>query len=81
VESSSPIDQDALAMALDQKMQALNIYYRDLVVGHVLQPAKVTLVQKGGFNRYMASKGKLGGQNKLPRLSNDRHIADALTTL
>ena len=81
VESSSHLDQDALAMALDQKMQALNIYYRDLVVGHVLQPAKVTLVQKGGFNRYMASKGKLGGQNKLPRLSNDRHIADALTKL
>jgi hypothetical protein len=81
VESSFPLETDALAMALDQKMQALNIYYRDLVVGHVLQPAKVTLVQRGGFNRYMASKGKLGGQNKLPRLSNDRHIADALETL
>ena len=61
-------------------MQSLNIYYKDLIEGRVLQPAKVTLVAKGSFNAYMDSQGKLGGQNKLPRLSNDRKIADALST-
>lgn len=78
VEADVDINASALAKALDQKMQQLNIYYRDLINGHVLEPAKVTLVKKGGFNAYMASQGKLGGQNKLPRLSNDRKIADAL---
>lgn len=78
VESDSTLNTAALAHALDEKMQSLNIYYRDLIVGNVLQSAKVTLVKKGAFNRYMASQGKLGGQNKLPRLSNDRTIADAL---
>ena len=55
-----------------------NSYYLDLNKGKVLQPLKIKIIQKNGFQDYMKSIGKLGGQNKLPRLSNDRKIADAL---
>lgn len=68
----------AFAKALDQSLQAQNSYYFDLIEGKVLQPLKITPVTPGGFATYMKSIGKLGGQNKLPRLSNDRKIADAL---
>lgn len=74
-------DEDliAFAQALDTSLQIQNSYYRDLIEGNILQPLKITEVVKGGFNNYMKSQGKLGGQNKIPRLSNDRKIADALT--
>jgi hypothetical protein len=57
------------------------MYYLDLIVGKILQPLKITVIKKGGFNKYMKSVGKLGGQNKIPRLSNDRKIADKLYQL
>lgn len=63
---------------LDESMQEQNSYYKDLIVGKVLQPLKITSLQKDAFQKYMKSQGKLGGQNKVPRLSNDRKIADAL---
>ena len=53
-------------------------YYKDLIVGKVLQPLKITTIPQGGFKDYMKSQGKLGGQNKIPRLSDNRKIADAL---
>ena len=59
-------------------MQKKNSYYRDLVAGSILAPLKVRSVQKNGFNKYMKSIGKLGGQNKVPRLANDREIANKL---
>ena len=74
-----PTDITAFAAQLDQAMEAQNIYYQDLIQGKVLQPLVVTAVKKDGFKHYMKSIGKLGGQNKVPRLSNDRKIADALT--
>jgi hypothetical protein len=58
-----------------------NSYYLDLITGKVLQQLKITQVKKNGFQDYMKSIGKLGGQNKIPRLSNDRKIADALLEL
>lgn len=64
--------------ALDEAMQLQNSYYRDLITGNVLQPLKTKVLPNGSFNKYMDSIGKLGGQNKLPRLSNDRSIADRL---
>ena len=67
-----------MAALLDASMQQRNIYYRDLIQGGVLRPAVLTFVRKGAFNDYMRSVGKLGGQNKVPRLSNDRGIADVL---
>jgi hypothetical protein len=75
------IDLAALAAGLDEIMQRQNVYYRDLIKGHVLRPAVVTFLKKGTFNAYMKSIGKLGGQNKIPRLANDRKIADELTQL
>lgn len=66
---------------LNEKMMELNPYYRDLIEGKILQPLKVRPLKSGVFNRYMKSVGKLGGQNKLPRLANDRAIADKLLLL
>lgn len=67
-----------LALRLDDRMRAKNTYYDDLIKGKVLRPLVITPLAKGAFNQYMESKGKLGGQNKLPRLANHRDIADAL---
>lgn len=72
------VDKRQFALWIDNVMQEQNIYYRDLIKGQVLKPAVITFVQKGAFNHYMKSVGKLGGQNKIPRLANDRKIADAL---
>ncbi|MEW4922369.1 GH3 auxin-responsive promoter family protein [Algibacter sp. 2305UL17-15] len=66
---------------IDQSLQQQNSYYFDLIKGKVLQPLKITRVEKDGFQNYMKSVGKLGGQNKIPRLSNDRKIADAISDL
>lgn len=71
---------NAFAKALDTSIQTQNSYYFDLIAGKVLRPLKITEVTQGGFNNYMRSQGKLGGQNKIPRLSNDRKIADQLRT-
>ena len=70
------VDDIAFAKALDTSLQSQNSYYFDLIEGSILQPLKITRVPRGGFNDYMKSQGKLGGQNKTPRLSNDRKIAD-----
>ena len=59
-------------------MCELNSYYRDLIEGKVLRTLKVTGLQKDAFQLYMKEKGKLGGQNKVPRLKNDRDIADVI---
>lgn len=76
-----PEDPAAFAAALDEAMVDQNLYYRDLVDGKILQPVIVRFLPVGSFKRYMQSIGKLGGQNKVPRLSNDRGIADALERL
>jgi hypothetical protein len=73
-----PGDLTAFVNLLDQKMREKNIYYDDLIAGNILQPLVITPVRKNGFIDYMKSIGKLGGQNKVPRLSNDRILADAL---
>ena len=76
---AAPERPQEFALALDEAMRKQNIYYDDLIRGKVLQPAVVTQVEEGGFETYMKSVGRLGGQNKVPRLMNDRSIADALT--
>jgi len=73
---NEPEDLSALAKKIDASLQKQNTYYFDLIQGKVLQPLKIRTVKQGGFQDYMKSIGKLGGQNKLPRLSNDRKIAD-----
>ena len=76
-----PSDITVLAKQIDDSLQQQNSYYFDLIEGKVLQPLKITAIKRNGFQDYMKSIGKLGGQNKLPRLSNDRKIADALIEL
>jgi hypothetical protein len=71
-----PDNLAAFALQIDDAMRKQNVYYDDLIVGNVLQKLVITKVPKNGFQDYMKSIGKLGGQNKIPRLSNDRKIAD-----
>ncbi len=71
-----PENEVSFAEAIDNAMRSQNTYYDDLIVGKVLRKLVVTKVPKNGFQDYMKSIGKLGGQNKIPRLSNDRTIAD-----
>ena len=73
---SEPEDLKDFAQKIDIEMRQQNVYYDDLIKGNVLQTLVITKVVKSGFQDYMKSIGKLGGQNKLPRLSNDRKIAD-----
>ncbi|GAA4802347.1 GH3 auxin-responsive promoter family protein [Litoribaculum gwangyangense] len=73
---NEPENLSTLAKKIDESLQKQNSYYFDLIQGKVLQPLKITKVKKGGFQEYMKSIGKLGGQNKLPRLSNDRKIVE-----
>lgn len=70
---------EKLEKIIDESMQLQNIYYRDLIEGKILRPARVRLMKPHAFRHYMQSIGKLGGQNKVPRLSNDRKVADQLT--
>lgn len=74
----APDDLHGFALSLDRHLRQKNIYYDDLITGSILQPLKVTVMRPDAFISYMKSEGKLGGQNKVPRLSNDRRIADAL---
>lgn len=74
-----PDDFEAFAQKIDASMQQQNIYYFDLIEGKILRPLIIRRVQKGGFHEYMKSIGKFGGQNKIPRLSDNRKIADVLT--
>jgi hypothetical protein len=75
-----PDSLDAFAEHINNSMCRQNIYYKDLIQGHVLRPLVITALRKAAFNDYMKSIGKLGGQNKVPRLANDRKIADALSS-
>jgi len=74
-----PADLEGFRLELDQAMRELNVYYDDLITGNILQKLRITCLQADAFIQYMKSQGKLGGQNKVPRLSNDRKIADALS--
>ena len=73
---NDPENLDDFALKIDHFMRKQNVYYDDLIVGNVLQNLKINQVEKNGFTNYMKSIGKLGGQNKIPRLSNDRKIVD-----
>ncbi|HNJ29868.1 MAG TPA: GH3 auxin-responsive promoter family protein [Ferruginibacter sp.] len=76
---NKPKDIAAFARKIDDNLRNRNVYYDDLIAGNILQQLKISPIQKNGFIDYMKSIGKLGGQNKVPRLSNDRTIADGLS--
>ncbi|MCS6823866.1 MAG: GH3 auxin-responsive promoter family protein [Cytophagaceae bacterium] len=76
--AKEPDDLNAFAHDLNQALVKLNIYYYDLITGNILRPLVVTKLRRDAFREYMKSLGKLGGQNKVPRLANDRKLADEL---
>ncbi|MDD3004330.1 GH3 auxin-responsive promoter family protein [Flavobacterium sp.] len=75
---NEPENLENFAETIDNAMRKQNVYYDDLIAGKVLQRLVISRVSPNGFQNYMKSIGKLGGQNKIPRLSNDRKIADEL---
>ena len=75
---NEPENLEEFELKIDNEMRKQNVYYDDLLVGNVLKTLVITKVSKNGFQEYMKSIGKLGGQNKIPRLTNDRKIADLL---
>ncbi|MCR9287191.1 GH3 auxin-responsive promoter family protein [Saprospiraceae bacterium] len=73
-----PNNLEGLSQSINNQMIRQNIYYKDLIDGNILQTLKITPLKKDAFRNFMKSRGKLGGQNKVPRLSNDRKIAKEL---
>ena len=73
-----PADMSLFSKQLNEVLSAKNAYYEDLIAGSILAPLQIKPMQKNAFIDYMRAKGKLGGQNKVPRLSNDRIIANEL---
>jgi hypothetical protein len=73
--SEEPSDVEAFAIAANEGVLQRNPYYRDLISGAILQNAKLRVLEKGTFHKAMANRGKLGGQNKPPRLANSREFA------
>jgi hypothetical protein len=73
-----PQNLETFSHKVDNYLREKNVYYDDLIEGNILEILKIRQVKKNGFIDYMKSIGKLGGQNKVPRLSNDRKVADAL---
>ena len=73
-----PENLEKFRKILDDEMRKRNVYYDDLISGNILQPLKITCLTKNAFRQYAKEVGKLGGQNKIPRLANDRKIAEVL---
>ena len=76
-----PEDLEYFKTTLDEEMRKRNTYYDDLISGKILKPLVITSLTKNAFQEYAKSEGKLGGQNKIPRLANDRKIGDFLEKL
>src|SRR5687768_11704425 len=75
---NTPSDLKRFAEQVDNNLREKNIYYDDLISGNILSPLNIRPVRRNGFIDYMKSIGKLGGQNKVPRLSNDRNVVQHL---
>ena len=75
---NQPNNLTAFALKVDEALQQKNIYYKDLITGKVLQPLIIRSLKASSFINLMRAEGKLGGQNKVPRLANDRTLADKL---
>ncbi|PZR30923.1 MAG: hypothetical protein DI538_21830, partial [Azospira oryzae] len=77
--AKAPHDLAKFELEIDNQLRELNVYYDDLISGNILRTLKITSLKRNSFIDYMKSQGKLGGQNKVPRLSNDRKIAAELS--
>ena len=69
------------AKILDQELQKQNKYYKDLITGKIIGKPVIRKITEDGFKKYMKSIGKLGGQNKIPKIANNRKIAEQLKKL
>lgn len=76
--ANPPEDIENFSLELDNQLRQLNVYYDDLITGNILRTLQIVSLKESSFISYMKSLGKLGGQNKVPRLSNDRKIAEEL---
>ena len=76
--TNPPKDIQAFSVELDNALRDINVYYDDLVKGNILRKLRILEMRQNAFIDYMKSLGKLGGQNKVPRLSNDRKLANEL---
>ena len=76
-----PNNKEQFVADIDRRLTELNIYYKDLIKGSILKTLELVPLRKNAFIDYMRANGKLGGQNKVPRLSNDRKIADELINM
>jgi hypothetical protein len=74
----TPANLEGFALKVDEVLQHKNVYYKDLIDGKILRTLVLRQMKPNAFIDYMRSEGKLGGQNKVPRLSNDRTIAQKL---
>ena len=77
--SKQPADVQQFAQLLDRKLQEINSdyeakRYKDITLQHL----EIVVARQGLFNDWLKSKGKLGGQHKVPRLSNSRKNLDEL---
>ena len=77
--TNPPEDVEVFSVELDNALRELNVYYDDLIKGNILRKLRIQSMRQNTFIDYMKSLGKLGGQNKVPRLSNDRKLANELT--
>lgn len=73
-----PANLEDFRETLDLEVRKQNTYYNDLRKGNMLRSAHLQILKRNATREYMRSQGKLGGQNKFPRLSNNRKIADWL---
>ena len=76
-----PNDLNEFALNLDSELQTQNKYYKDLILGNIIEKPNIKIVVKGGFKKYMKNVGKLGGQNKIPKIANDRLIVERIKKL
>ena len=79
--AEQPADMEAFGAYLDRLMTEKNIYYKDLIEGTILKPLVITTLKSNSFSEMMKRRGKLGGQNKVPRLTNDRQLANELNEI
>lgn len=74
-----PTDMELFEATLDQQLCMENSDYQAKRAGNIfLDRLTVAVASDGLFDRWLASTGKLGGQRKIPRLANDRHLIDAM---
>ena len=80
--NSAPQDIEAFAQSLDAELRSINSDYdAKRYADMALEPLHLTVAPTGLFTQWLSSKGKLGGQNKVPRMKNDNSLMEELLAL